>query len=230
MLVVVCSIRDRGARQLCLRWRAHHARLLTARDLSLPGWRHHLGASAESCAVISGRPMPSSSITGVLNRLPCVDESELPHIVAHDRAYVAAEMNAFLLSWMSSLSCPIVNRPAPNCLVGPNWRIEQWTAAAASLHIPVHPWRYTTARNAVPEPHPPVGAEVIVVGARTFGTPELSCAATALARLAGVSLASVQFTNSAAGADFVGINLLPSLSDPSVANAAFECLSGVHPC
>jgi hypothetical protein len=230
MLVVVCSSRDRSARDLCRRWRAHDARLLTARDLSLPGWRHRLDDSAASCAVISGRSVPARSITGVLNRLPSVDESELPHIVSHDRAYVAAEMNAFLLAWMSSLSCPIVNRPTPNCLVGPNWRIEQWTAAAASLRIPVHPWHHSSARNAVPAPHPAVGAEVIVAGSRAFGPPELARAATDLARLAGVALVAVQFSRATSDAAFVGVNLLPPLSSPLVANAAFDCLSGDRPC
>ncbi len=54
-------------------------------------------------------------------------------------AYVSAEMTAFLLSWLSGLDCPILNRPTPNCLSGPGWRQEQWIHLAARLGIPVDP-------------------------------------------------------------------------------------------
>ena len=40
-------------------------------------------------------------------------------------------MMAFLASWLNGLPSPVFNRPTPVCLMGPNWRQEQWVHAAA---------------------------------------------------------------------------------------------------
>ena len=100
----------------------------------------YLGStSGLATAVIGGRPVKCDEITGVLIQRPCIFEQELLHISAVDRQYVAAEMNAFLISWLSRLTCPILNRPTAMSLSGPNWRPEQWVHAAAILGIPVSP-------------------------------------------------------------------------------------------
>ena len=52
---------------------------------------------------------------------------------------VAAEAMAFLASWLYGLTSPVLNRPTPVCLMGPNWRQEQWVHAAAQIGIPIHP-------------------------------------------------------------------------------------------
>ena len=109
-------------------------RILTCEDLSAPGWRHRLGGA--STAVIGGETVPAAGIRGVLIRRSHMLEWEPEHIVPGDRAYVAAEMTAFLRSWLSGLGCPVLNRPAPTCLSGPGWCREQWVQTAARLGIP----------------------------------------------------------------------------------------------
>src|SRR5262249_31691385 len=164
MLVIVANSQDETAQQLAGRWHNYGAGVLTPADLSKSGWRHYVASSSRSWAVVGAQQVATAEITGVVTRMPCVYEQELGHIIPADRAYVAAEMTAFLHAWLSGLHCPVINRSTPNCLAGPDWRTEQWVRLAASLGIPVHPHRRktTNSRNSVvPEQE---GLEVIVVG------------------------------------------------------------------
>src|SRR5262245_49828372 len=147
-VLVVASPRDAVARRLVERWAAHGALRLGPADLSVAGWRHYVGGpprAGAAAAVAGGRPVETAAISGVLTRLPRVAEADLAHVVAADRAYAAAEMTAFLLSWLAALTCPVLNRPTPGCLSGPSWWPEQWAAAAARVGIPTRPMRRLAA-------------------------------------------------------------------------------------
>jgi len=171
VLIVLAHRYDQGARELVSRWSANGARLLTSADLSLSGWRHYSDATAESTAVVGGRVVPVAEITGVLTLLPGIFDQELIDIVPSDRSYVAAEMTAFLLCWLSTLRCPVINRPTPTCLSGPYWRQERWVSAAAGLGIPVHPHhrRVVLAKGSTSHRPGPQSATVSIVGAQSFG-------------------------------------------------------------
>ena len=141
MLVILANCGNRSAELLAERWSHLGARLLTPSDLSLEGWRVAYGTDDRrldrwSTAVVGGEVVPTDQITGVLTRLPAVFEHELMTVVPEDRAYVAAEMTAFLLAWLTQLPCPVLNRPTATGLSGPNWRRERWVAVAAQLGIP----------------------------------------------------------------------------------------------
>jgi hypothetical protein len=139
VLVVVASHWDSAAQSFVERRTAHSVHLMTPNDLSQVGWSHRLGDAAGSTAVIAGRQISALDVAGVVTRLPSVAERDLPYITPVDRAYVAAEMNAFLLSWLTELKCPLLNRPSPQCLSGPYWRPEKWVQTADRLGIPVIP-------------------------------------------------------------------------------------------
>src|SRR5439155_2268431 len=177
---------------LAARWGSHGVALLTCSDLSLAGWRHAPNNVQMSQAVIAGQLVPAEKITGVFTRLPCVYEQELGHIAPADRAYVAAEMTAFLTAWLSALPCPVLNRPTPTCLSGLNWRPEQWDHAAADLGIPVRTVRREVAQPAGVLPRTPgrPQATVTIVGHRWFGAVHdtLTAYARRLAVRAGVKL------------------------------------------
>ena len=145
MLLIVAQRNDLAARSLAERWRSRGAALLTARDLSVPGWKFDMPAQGPSRLIADGRAFTSSQIAGVLTRLAAVPEAELDHVAAEDRSYVSAEMTAFLLAWLSSLKCPVLNRATPSGLCGPGWRIEQWLHLAAGLGIPVKSIRRSTS-------------------------------------------------------------------------------------
>jgi hypothetical protein len=231
VLVVVASRQDEAARSLVTRWTAHDARLLTCEDLSRPGWRYDPEASHLATAVVGGRRVRCREISGVLTRLACVGEWDLEHIAAVDRAYVAAEMTAFLLAWLSGLTCPVVNRPTPLCLSGPNWRPEQWTHAAAGLGIPIRSVDRRVARRSAEVS--PVGAAsspttVTVVGSRCLGTEEeiLRVQARRLAEAAGVSLLGVRFGGRDGEYTFLGADLWPDPSTDEVAGGVLAHFQG----
>jgi hypothetical protein len=230
MLVIVADRHDVAAEALIRRWGAHDARLLSCADLSTSGWCHCLTDSSVSTAVIDGRVISTGKITGVLTLLPWVTADQINHIIPEDRAYVAAEMTAFLVSWLSELACTVLNRPTPACLTGPGWRPEQWIHAAARMGIPIRPIRRSVILTAEPLPEDAVAelppAIVTVVGERCFGEVDggLILHARRLAAATGVSLLTVHFDGSAGDARLLGAALRPDISSPEIADAILELL------
>ncbi|MHB8520532.1 MAG: hypothetical protein ACYDH9_07225 [Limisphaerales bacterium] len=228
MLVVLASSHDASAREIVERWEPGSAALLSCEDLSTPGWRYFPRNLEGSQAVVGGQVIPLTNIDGVLTRRPAVLVPELLQIATADREYAAAEMNAFLIAFLSALPCRVLNRPTPDCLSGPNWRPEQWTHAATRLNIPASP-----AHRRVPfcpedacESSREPFVEVIVVGERWFGPVDepLGRQAQQLACAAGTQLLGVWFSGPRAGASFVGANLWPDLSRDEVSDAVRDYL------
>jgi hypothetical protein len=226
VLVIVASRHDKAAEALAVRWAAHDATLLTAEDLSVAGWRHYLNASVESKAVVGGQGLTTAKITGVLIRLPYLPEQELLQIVPEDRAYVATEMNAFLVSWLSGLQCPVLNRPTPTYLLGPNWRQQQWVYAAAQIGIPVRTVQRKVALSTPIQTQvlekPPVS--VTVIGHSCVGQVDdtLATHAKRLADVAKVELLTVQFTSPEANGELINAELWADISHPEIADAILE--------
>jgi hypothetical protein len=224
VIVVMASRRDATARTFVERYAAYGACLLTPDDLSMAGWRHHVGDSDMSTAVVAGRPLATRDICGVLTRLPWVVEQDLDFLVPADRAYVAAEMMAFLRFWLWGLQCPILNRPRSNSLSGPCWRHEQWVHTAARLGIPIT----TTRRHVVfsrlqpsRENPPSDSCRVTIVGQRYVGSIHQALAkqARSLADAAGVDLLDVHFSGPEPGSVFVRANPWPNIDSDDVADA-----------
>jgi|HubBroStandDraft_1064217.scaffolds.fasta_scaffold00773_8 hypothetical protein len=229
MLAIVASRHDATARMLADAWSHLDAALLTATDLSTPGWRYEIPAGPQECAVVDGRRVPRGEISGVLIRLPCVTADELGHVAAEDRAYVATEMTAFLAAWLSNLACPVLNRPTINCLSGPAWRNEQWLHLSARIGIPTVEWELDTE---LPVCGAPAGSSVTVLGNRCFGEVHgtLQDHACSLARAAGVELLEVRFTGPDADAPLRAVSLWPDLTPPEVCDAIGQYFSGARPC
>jgi hypothetical protein len=232
VIVVVASRHDEAARQTVARWGPHAAALLTCEDLSTSGWRHFLFSQSESRVVVGGRVIPESAIRGVLVRRPWIFELELVDIAASDREYVAAEMNAFLLSWLSQVSCRVLNRPAGTCLCGPNWRPQQWARAAAQAGFAIQSVRWRVPSTAKqthkpPKKHVERTDEVTVVGNQCFGSAYEVCLAPArrLAAIAGTELLSVRFSVGKHGPLFLSANAMPALTDPRLSQAVCNYLS-----
>jgi hypothetical protein len=238
MLLVLASLYDQAAEALVARWHGHGARLLTCRDLSDAGWRFDPEDARGALVSVGGEVSRASEIRGVLTRLPSVTPDELPHIAAADRDYVAAEMTAFLTAWLSSADFPVVNRPTPVCLMGPNWREEQWTYAALRADLRV---RRTTRTLSLRSPREGFAEDLAgggltedelmtltVVGGRCLGAADeaLKARAMRLAGLAGVELLEVQFSRGHEAA-FVGAYLAPDVSSPDVADALLGHFLGV---
>jgi hypothetical protein len=228
MIVVAGNRFDKAVQCLVERWKSYGAVLLTSEDLSTPGWRHYPDAIERSCAVLGGRVIRVPEIACVLTIMNAVFEQELIQIVASDRAYVAAEITAFLRSWLSGLPCSVLNRPSATSLCGgPGWSREQWTIAAARLGIPVR----QVQRRAILAGVASSCAEdadavcVSVVGNHCFlpglraPDPWLACQALRLAQAAQVEFLAVQFSSPQQGSRFLSANLCPDASDAELTEA-----------
>lgn len=224
MLVIVGSHHDRVARDLVAAW-GPDAALLTCEDLSTRGWRYHLCDRAASRAVVAGHVLPESAIDGVVVRRLAILPDELGHVAVADRAYAAAEMHAFLFSWLSSLTCPVLNRPAGTSLCGPDWRPLQWVhmARLAGLDTDVVHCRVPAPRRRVAEAHVTTSApwQVNVVGQQCLGAPDVryEAAAKRLAAFTRTALLTVRFHAERSGPCFHSASPLPDMSDARLAQA-----------
>lgn len=226
-IVILASAADAVAVQLPARLGRSDVAVVTPSDLSQPGWLYRPGRR-ESAIVVEGQVLRSHDIAAVVTRLPWISEVELPHIVASDRAYVAAEMGAFLLAWLSEIDCPVANRPRPNCLCGPFWRHERWVLEAARIGLDVEP----VLRRANADGGEYVSrtfarrTSVTVVGDRYVGDAdgELGAHALRLARATGVETLTAHFADSGAGMRFFTANPWPPLEDDAAATALLDHL------
>jgi hypothetical protein len=127
VIVILASGLDREARDLANSWKAYDARILTAEDLHRPGWafRPDDGAQDGTC-VVAGSVVGAKDIELALTCRPSVLPEELTGLHPEERQYVAAEMTAFLVAWLTSLTCPVFNRPTATSLCGPAWSVEHW--------------------------------------------------------------------------------------------------------
>ena len=157
-------------------------------------------------------------------RRPRVFPRELAHIAERDREYVAAEMSAFLLSWLSGLTCPLVNPPTATCLCGPNWSQPQWVWTAARLGIPVRSVRVRVpALNQEWDVSNSVEKRIAmtVLDGQCFGTGDEVMAEQArkLAKAAGVRTLTAWFGGKEDSPAFMGADPLPDLSDETMLDA-----------
>jgi hypothetical protein len=198
--------------------------LLTARDLSVAGWRHWVAGSPE-WAVIEGSPVPVDQLQAVIVRLPAVTADELPDIAPADRPYVAAEMTSLLQSWLDALPCRVYNRPGGAHLCGPGWRPEQWTRCAWRLGIPAEP---IVRHHRLMENADRVAADgpfevVTVLGERCVGAADghLRDWARLLTQAAGVLWLGVYFR----AGRFVAADGVPDLSTEELRAALLESIA-----
>ena len=225
--LIVAASDDVVAQTLTSLWDGTH--LVTPLGLSKPGWRYD-PARADASRVVThdGALIDARDVRGVYVRLSHVRVEDLQHIVEHDRAYVAAEMTAFLLAWLTQLSCPVVNRPVPYCLAGPCWRPERWARTAAKLAIPVRSVRRDSADNAEwAAPSAPIG--VTVIGDRWFGemTDLTGEQAVQLARAADADVLYAIFEATPASTpQFVTAHVWPDLTTRAAIDGLHDLVSG----
>ncbi len=230
MLVVLASRSDAPARALVGRWVAagQPAVLMTCVDLAIAGWRVEIGDDDVPWrGIIGARAVGKADVTAVVNRLPAVTVREVDFVHANDRVYASAEMQAFLMAWLTGLDCPVLNRPTPGCLNGRAWSLEQWTRCAAGTGLPTrHVRRQALLEKPAAEPRPE-GKLVVahVVGKQAFGDADAKTrkAAVEMAEQAGVEVLRAHFEPEKRGADrFVHADYWIDVDDPAVAGALLE--------
>ena len=231
-ILVMANRCDSVAREFAGRYRSRGVRLITPDHLSQPGWCYAIQDIERSKAMVGGRPILSKKIGGVLTRLAQVSEDDLPHIVPDDRSYVAAEMSAFLLAWLSALPCPILNRPTPVCLSGVWYRHEQWVHLAFRLGIPVAPLTQRVMFSTQPNRVAPrvKSLDVTLLGQKVLGCKNagLAARAQALAGAAGVDFLTVRFSAARSGPAFLDVNAWPDIARDDIAPAVLDYFDAKH--
>ena len=228
MILVIASRLDRSAFGLVDRWRDLDARLVTCRDLSRAGWRYVPGEPGDSQAVIGEEVISFERISGVLTRIWAATEPELPHIALEDRGYVAAEMTAFLAGWLATAPVRVVNRPTPNCLMGPSWPQTRWVheASRAGMRTGIAGQLLQRTNNSMTAA-PPDSTTVTVIGDRCFGVTDSSLGdqAKRLAEAANVESLTVLFSRPDGDAEFLRACLAPDITQSGVSDALRDCFS-----
>ena len=150
--------------------------------LSAAGWAHDPDAPGNDRMALGGEIVPASRLTAVITAIDAVQPADLPHVRSDDQGFVAAEMTAFLRSWLMTLDCPVLDRPAALALSGSAGDDAVWSRAAAALGVP--------DRRHIPVPRLRSHA-VTVVGGQVLGqaAEPAATAAIALAAAAGVTAA-----------------------------------------
>jgi hypothetical protein len=214
MIAVLASRLDSEAASLIREWRSAGAALLSAEDLTRPGWIFDPLRTNEGSVVVSGTRVDVSDIRAVLTRRPAVFKEELSQIDPADRQYVASETNAFLVAWLSALHCKVVNRPTTRSLCGPAWDSLHWRCASARVG----------ARWAAPTDETAPDEVVVCAEECLFArTAEQARIATALAREAGVELLGVWFMENTVSR----VTVAPSLANSEVRARLLSHLVGV---
>jgi hypothetical protein len=223
-LIVLAGAWDAAASDFAARHVRRGVSLLVPRDLSRSGWHFRPGDPAAAVAVMGSQRFRLGEAGGVLTCLPGVSEADLPHIAVEDRAYVAAELTAFLLALLASTAIRVVNRPTPQCLCGPAWHDGRWRHAAGKCGFAVKAVRGCATPGAAPLEDEPCGAKVTVVGEVSVGAPNraLAAAARAVATAAGAELLTVEFDKRGPGAALLRARPLVDLGDPPVEKAVLR--------
>lgn len=92
------------------------------------------GASTIS---VRGDTISVTRLAGVVNLLPAVFPDELVCYDEAEREYQAAEFHALLTFFLSSLTCPVINRATATSLTGPFLNPLGWRPLARSLGLAV---------------------------------------------------------------------------------------------
>jgi len=219
--------REPVATELRQRWAPHGAVLMTPRDLSRRGWVLDDGCRDRDRCVVDSKRRACSDISGMLVRATHVTAEDLGHIAEPERRYVAAEMTAFLIHWMTKLTCPVLNRPSAGCLGSPGWHPEHWAIMANRVGLDARPvQRQVGFTPAEPASMSDRTCVVTVVGERAFGggSPSLHHKAIALARLARTDL--VRFVFGDHSAWLVRADPFPPPHHPEIEEAVLTALTG----
>jgi hypothetical protein len=200
VIVVVGSRHDPIAADLV----AWGAALCSADDLVRAGWTW--GDDTRRW-VIGGERVDDRDVSGVLVRRSCVYPEELVTIHPEDRAYVAAETDAFLgyvLGTTRSIVCnPVVDGAYGQAAL----RFERWIAEATAAGVECYPHRFTAASESPPAA--PIEIEVVGGEVCTDGNDRDREAAAGLARRLGLHWAMCRFDRRHR---LVGISITPAPS------------------
>lgn len=93
----------------------------------------------------NGLVLQEQGLGVVFNRIPVVPTPHFENARPADREYAQMELFALLLSWLTSLRCPVVNCPSPQGLGGWPGTEFAWRHRFAQAGLPALPIRLTNS-------------------------------------------------------------------------------------
>lgn len=160
-------------------------------DLSSAGWQYVVGRPDLATACARGRVLTADHIAAVLCRISTVLPGDVQHLHVDDRAFAAAEMNAFLRAWLAQYKGVRFNEPNSTSLAGPAWHAMRWRWLAAQLGVPSVAASFFVVNADL--------LTLLVAGDRVIGTedPMLVRYSLRIARAVRSSLLALRFLNDA---------------------------------
>lgn len=130
MIVVLGGRHDPAATALVAAWPG--AALCSAEDLCAPGWVWPMadGDGARRW-VVQGRRVPDTAVSGVFVARSAVHPAELRGTHPQDRAYLAAELTAFVTHLLASTAARVTTPVVEGAFGDATLRPERWMLAAA---------------------------------------------------------------------------------------------------
>jgi hypothetical protein len=226
VILIVASELDSVVIKTAAKWPGFPAVVLTPRDLCTKGWCIETQDFENGNLVANGVVTPVRRINGVVTLLQCVTDYELFKIEEVDRKYAASEINAFLVYFLSRLTCRVLNRPSAYCLSGPSWHPTQWMWACRRAGIPTETALASSAPLvAKPESEPDFRRSISIVGDSCLGGDSPYSANVAqLANFARVEFLTARFTTDGKDEVLRSISTIPDLQDEAISNAVHEHL------
>lgn len=142
-------------RELCARQGAGHVALLTDEDLAVgTGWSytHDEKGTRTTIRLRDGRCFASEEVTAVFNRLRYMNGAHFVGFDVRDREYAVGEMFALILSWLTSLKCPVVNPAGLRGFSFSNRSFLEWFKLAGEVDLPTRAAHFTTDARLVSAP------------------------------------------------------------------------------
>jgi hypothetical protein len=158
MFLILAQYDDQLARRvyelLCQKHGPKSTRLLSGDDLAIgTRWTlHQEGTLVRTEMHWADGQLSSDSIKAVFNRLRFVTVPQFVEAGTVDREYAVLEMHAFLLSWLSSLNCVVVNRPNPRSLSGELRGTAELLLLAGRAGLVSRGMRFTSSARRFPLP------------------------------------------------------------------------------
>jgi hypothetical protein len=153
-------------------------------------WEHRVGAEGVHTKVLfrAGATLDSTTVKGVLNRIPWLNVELFSHCRQEDREYVQQEFTALVMSALGALDCKVWNRPTAQGMGGAWRHLSEWTSLAGAAGMRTRPYQAPIAAA------PPARHTAFVLGDRVVGAPSpLVPACVRLATLARTGLLGVEF-------------------------------------
>jgi hypothetical protein len=178
----------------------------------------HRLTSTESEArfeLADGMTLRTPGLRGIVNRLTSLPTAHLAGAAAVERDYAAAELHAFLLGWLASLDCPLLNPPAPENLAGPSHSNLSTLHFAALSGLSCQP-AIVAVGTPQPPPPAPVGTAVrhFVLDGQVIGPPLPSATRDSMilfARLWGARLVQIETTRDRGRHEFIAASSVVDL-------------------